>query len=111
VEVAMTGSFNDGLSKGIGLGATVVGFMMMVMFSLLPFGIFSSILDLQHYMRLKVSLATLFSLLTFSLYVKYVKSMKLSPIVWGFGTMISTIMSGVLFFVTVDVVLKILGLE
>jgi hypothetical protein len=107
----MTKSFNDGLAKGLGLGATVVGFMMMAMFSLLPLGIFSSVLDLKHYIGLKFSLAALFSLLTFSFYVKYVKSMKLPPIVWGFGTMISLIMSGVLFFVTVDVVLKILGLE
>ncbi|TCK02893.1 hypothetical protein [Phorcysia thermohydrogeniphila] len=107
----MAKSFNDGLAKGLGLGATIVGFMMMSMFSLLPLGIFSSVLDLKHYMGLKLSLAALFALLTFSFYVKYVKNLKLPPIVWGFGTMISLIMSGVLFFVTVDVVLKILGLE
>ncbi len=107
----MAKSFNDGLAKGLGIGATVVGFMMMTMFSLLPLGIFSEVLDLKHYMGLKVSLAVVFALLTFSLYVRYIRSMKLPPIVWGFGTMISLIMSGVLFFVTVDVVLKILGLE
>ncbi|GAB6076104.1 hypothetical protein [Desulfurobacterium crinifex] len=104
-------SFNDGLAKGLGIGATVVGLMMMTMFSLLPLGIFSQVLDLEHYMGLKISLAAIFALITFSFYVKYVKSMKLPPIVWGFGTMISLLMSGVLFFVTVDVVLKIIGLE
>jgi len=104
-------SFNDGIAKGLGIGTTVVGFFMMTMFSLLPLGIFSQVLDLEHYMGLKFGLAALFSILTFSLYVRYVKSMKLPPIVWGFGTVISIIMSGVLFFVTVDVVLKIVGLE
>ncbi|RUM40651.1 MAG: hypothetical protein DSY34_04940 [Desulfurobacterium sp.] len=104
-------SFNDGLAKGLGIGATVVGLMMMTMFSLLPLGIFSQVLDLEHYMGLKISLAAIFALITFSFYVKYVKSMKLPPIVWGFGTMISLLMSGVLFFVTVDVILKIIGLE
>lgn len=103
--------FNDGLAKGLGIGATVVGLMMMTMFSLLPLGIFSQVLDLEHYMGLKISLAAIFALITFSFYVKYVKSMKLPPIVWGFGTMISLLMSGVLFFVTVDVILKIIGLE
>ncbi len=107
----MAKSFNDGLAKGLGVGVTVVGFMMMTMFSLLPLGIFSQVLDLEHYMGLKTSLAVVFALITFGFYVRYVRSMKLPPIVWGFGTMISLIMSGVLFFVTVDVVLKILGLE
>ena len=74
-------SFNDGLAKGLGIGATVVGLMMMTMFSLLPLGIFSQVLDLEHYMGLKISLAAIFALITFSFYVKYVKSMKLPPIV------------------------------
>ncbi|RUM42091.1 MAG: hypothetical protein DSY34_02615, partial [Desulfurobacterium sp.] len=86
--------FNDGLAKGLGIGSTIVGFIMMVMFSLLPLGIFSQVLDLEHYMGLKISLAAIFALITFSFYVKYVKSMKLPPIVWGFGTMISLLMSG-----------------
>jgi len=107
----MSKSFNDGLAKGLGIGATVVGLYMMTMFSLLPLGIFSQVLDLKHYLGLKFGLAVLFALLTFFLYVRYVKALKLPPIVWGFGAAISLIMSGVLFFVTVDVVLKIIGLE
>ncbi len=107
----MARSFSDGLAKGLGIGATIVGLYMMTMFSLLPLGIFSKVLDLKDYFGLKIGLAAIFSLITFLYYIRYVKSLKLSPIVWGFGAMISIIMSGVLFFVTVDVVLKILGLE
>jgi len=103
--------FNDGLAKGLGIGSTIIGFIMMVMFSLLPLGIFSQVLDLKHYMGLKTSLAAIFAAITLLFYVKYVKSMKLSPIVWGFGSMIALLMSGIFFFVTVDVVLKITGLE
>ncbi len=107
----MARSFNDGLAKGLGIGATIVGLYMMTMFSLLPLGIFSKVLNLKDYFGLKIGLAAIFSLITFLYYIRYVKSLKLPPIVWGFGAMISIIMSGVLFFVTVDVVLKILGLE
>ncbi len=107
----MARSFSDGLAKGLGIGATIIGLYMMTMFSLLPLGIFSKVLDLKDYFGLKIGLAAIFSLITFLYYIRYVKSLKLSPIVWGFGAMISIIMSGVLFFVTVDVVLKILGLE
>jgi len=107
----MARSFNDGLAKGLGIGATIVGLYMMTMFSLLPLGIFSKVLNLRDYFGLKIGLAAVFSLITFLYYTRYVKSLKLPPIVWGFGAMISIIMSGVLFFVTVDVVLKILGLE
>ena len=107
----MARSFNDGLAKGLGIGATVVGLYMMTMFSLLPLGIFSKVLNLKDYFELKLGIAAIFSLLTFLYYTRYVKSLKLPPIVWGFGSMISIIMSGVLSFVTVDVVLKILGLE
>jgi len=107
----MARSFNDGLAKGLGIGATIVGLYMMTMFSLLPLGIFSKVLNLKDYFGLKIGLAAIFSLITFLYYTRYVKSLKLPPIVWGFGAMISIIMSGVLFFVTVDVVLKILGLE
>jgi len=107
----MARSFNDGLAKGLGIGATIVGLYMMTMFSLLPLGIFSKVLNLKDYFGLKIGLAVIFSLITFLYYTRYVKSLKLPPIVWGFGAMISIIMSGVLFFVTVDVVLKILGLE
>ena len=107
----MARSFNDGLAKGLGIGATIVGLFMMTMFSLLPLGIFSNVLNLQDYLELKLGIAVIFSLLTFLYYTRYVKSLKLPPIVWGFGSMISIIMSGVLSFVTVDVVLKILGLE
>ena len=107
----MAKSFSDGLAKGLGIGATIVGLYMMTMFSLLPLGIFSKVLDLKHYFGLKIGLAAIFSLITFLYYIRYVKSLKLPPIVWGFGAMISIVMSGVLFFVTVDVVLKILGLE
>ena len=103
--------FNDGLAKGLGIGSTIVGFIMMVMFSLLPLGIFAQVLDLEHYMGLKISLAAIFAVITLLFYVKYVKSMRLSPIVWGFGAMIALLMSGLFFFVTVDVVLKITGLE
>lgn len=104
-------SFNDGLAKGLGIGSTILGFMIMVMFTLLPLGIFSQVLDLQHYVELKTVLAAIFALITLLLYRKYAEKLKLSPIEWGFGVMISLFMSGVLFFVTVDVVLKILGLE
>ena len=107
----MARSFSDGLAKGLGIGATIVGLYMMTMFSLLPLGIFSKVLNLRDYFGLKIGLAAVFSLITFLYYTRYVKSLKLPPIVWGFGAMISIIMSGVLFFVTVDVVLKILGLE
>ncbi len=107
----MAKSFSDGLAKGLGIGATVVGLYMMTMFSLLPLGIFSKLLNLKEYLGLKFALAAVFSLITFIYYVRYVKSLKLPPIVWGFGTMISIIMSGVLFFVVVDVALKIIGLE
>ncbi|GEM_PF-976607 len=106
-----TKSFSDGLAKSLGIGTTIVGLYMMVMFSLLPLGIFSQLLDLEHYLGLKFSLAAVFSLITFMYYVKYAKRLKLSPIVWGFGAMISIIMSGVLFVVVVDVALKIVGLE
>lgn len=107
----MARSFSDDLAKGLGIGATIVGLYMMTMFSLLPLGIFSKVLNLKDFFGLKIGLAAIFSLITFLYYVRYIKSLKLSPIVWGFGAMISIIMSGVLFFVTVDVVLKILGLE
>ena len=103
--------FNDGLAKGLGIGSTIVGFIMMVMFSLLPLGIFSQVLDLKHYMGLKVGLSAIFSFITFLFYVRHVRTLRLSPIVWGFGAMIALIMSGLFFFVTVDVVLKITGLE
>ncbi|WP_456435774.1 hypothetical protein [Thermovibrio ammonificans] len=107
----MSKSFNDGLAKGLGVGATIVGIYMMTMFSLLPLGIFSQVLDLKHYLGLKMALAAVFALITFLYYTRYVKALKLPPIVWGFGAAISLVMPGVLFFVTVDVVLKILGLE
>ncbi len=107
----MARSFNDGLAKGLGIGATVVGLYMMTMFSLLPLGIFSNVLDLKDYLGLKLGIAVIFALITFFYYTRYVKSLKLPPIVWGFGSMISIIMSGVLSFVTVDVILKLLGLE
>ncbi|WP_457677620.1 hypothetical protein [Thermovibrio sp.] len=106
-----TRSFNDGIAKSLGVGATIVGLYMMVMFSLLPLGIFSKLLDLKHYLGLKFALAAVFALITFAYYTRYVKKLKLPPIVWGFGAMISLIMSGVLFFVVVDVVLKLIGLE
>ncbi len=106
-----TRSFNDGLAKGLGIGATIVGLYMMTMFSLLPLGIFSQLLDLKHYLGLKFTLAVVFALITFAYYIRYVRAFKLPPIVWGFGAMISLIMSGVLFFVVVDVALKIIGLE
>ena len=107
----MARSFNDGLAKGLGIGATIVGLYMMTMFSLLPLGIFSNVLNLKDYLGLKLGIAAIFSLITFFYYTRYVKSLKLPPIVWGFGSMISIIMSGVLSFVTVDVILKLLGLE
>ena len=107
----MARSFNDGLAKGLGIGATIVGLYMMTMFSLLPLGIFSNVLNLKDYLGLKLGIAVIFSLITFFYYTRYVKSLKLPPIVWGFGSMISIIMSGVLSFVTVDVILKLLGLE
>jgi len=106
-----TRSFSDGLAKGLGVGATIVGLYMMTMFSLLPLGIFSQMLDLEHYLGLKFGLAAIFAVITFLYYVLYVRALKLPPIVWGFGAMISLIMSGVLFFVVVDVALKIAGLE
>ena len=84
---------------------------MMTMFSLLPLGIFSKFLNFEEYFGLKLGVAVVFSILTFLYYTRYVKSLKLPPIVWGFGAMISLIMSGVLMFVTVDVILKIIGLE
>ncbi len=107
----MARSFSDGLAKGLGIGATIVGLYMMTMFSLLPLGIFSKVLNLQEYFGLKLGIAAVFSFITFLYYIKYVKALKLPPIVWGFGAMISIIMSGVLSFVTVDVILKIFGLE
>ena len=107
----MARSFNDGLAKGLGIGATIVGLYMMTMFSLLPLGIFSNVLNLKDYLGLNLGIAAIFSLITFFYYTRYVKSLKLPPIVWGFGSMISIIMSGVLSFVTVDVILKLLGLE
>ncbi len=109
--MARVRSFSDGLAKGLGLGATVVGLFMMTMFSLLPLGIFSKVLNLKDFFGLKIGIAAVFSLITFIYYVRYVKSLKLPPIVWGFGAMISIIMSGVLTFVTVDVILKLIGLE
>jgi len=107
----MARSFSDGIAKGLGIGATVVGLYMMTMFSLLPLGIFSKFLNFEEYFGLKLGVAVVFSILTFLYYTRYVKSLKLPPIVWGFGAMISLIMSGVLMFVTVDVILKIIGLE
>ncbi len=107
----MAKSFSDGLAKGLGVGATLVGLYMMVMFSLLPLGIFSNLLNLKEYLGLKFVLAAVFSFITFLYYVRYVRSLRLSPIVWGFGAMISIIMSGVLFFVVVDIALKVIGLE
>ncbi|ADY72770.1 hypothetical protein Dester_0112 [Desulfurobacterium thermolithotrophum DSM 11699] len=104
-------SFNDDLARSLGIGNTIVGFMMMIMFILLPLGIFSEVLDLEHYMGLKTVLSIIFAFITFLFYVNYAKSLKLSPIVQGFGAMISLLMGGILFFVTVDVILKILGLE
>jgi hypothetical protein len=107
----MARSFSDGLAKGLGVGTTVVAVFMMTMFSLLPLGIFSQVLDLEHYLPLKTSLAAVFAVITFAYYVRYVRALKLPPIVWGFGAVISLIMSGVLFFVVVDVILKVIGLE
>ncbi len=107
----MARSFSDGIAKGLGIGATVVGLYMMTMFSLLPLGIFSKFLNFEEYFGVKLGIAIVFSILTFLYYTRYVKSLKLPPIVWGFGAMISLIMSGVLMFVTVDVILKIIGLE
>ena len=107
----MARSFSDGIAKGLGIGATVVGLYMMTMFSLLPLGIFSKFLNFEEYFGVKLGIAVVFSILTFLYYTRYVKSLKLPPIVWGFGAMISLIMSGVLMFVTVDVILKIIGLE
>ena len=107
----MAGSFNDNLAKGLGVGNTVVGFIMVIMASLLPLGIFSEILDFHHYVGLKIALAVLFSLFTLSLYIKYVRELRLSPIVWGFGSVMSIVVPTLLLFVAVDVILKILGLE
>jgi len=107
----MARSFHDGLAKGLGIGVTIVGFMMMVMFSLLPLGIFSKTLDLEHYLKLKTVLSIIFALITLKFYINYAKRLDLSPIAFGFGVMISLIMSGVLFFTTVDVILKLIGLE
>jgi len=107
----MARSFSDGIAKGLGIGATVVGLYMMTMFSLLPLGIFSKFLNFEEYFGVKLGIAVVFSILTFLYYTRYVKTLKLPPIVWGFGAMISLIMSGVLMFVTVDVILKIIGLE
>jgi len=106
-----TRSFSDGLAKGLGIGATIVAIYMMTMFSLLPLGIFSNLLNLKEYLPLKFALAAVFALITFAYYVRYVRALKLPPIVWGFGAVISLVMSGVLFFVVVDVALKIAGLE
>jgi len=107
----MARSFHDGIAKTLGIGTTIVGFMMMVMFSLLPLGIFSKTLDLTHYLTLKLSLSVVFALITLKFYLNYAKKLDLSPIAFGFGVMISLIMSGVLFFTTVDVILKVAGLE
>jgi hypothetical protein len=106
-----TRSFSDGLAKGLGIGVTIVAIYMMTMFSLLPLGIFSNLLNLKEYLPIKFALAAVFALITFAYYVRYVRALKLPPIVWGFGAVISLVMSGVLFFVVVDVALKIAGLE
>ena len=84
---------------------------MMVMFSVLVLGIFPQVVDFKHYMELKVILSLFFALITSSFYRKYARSMKLSPIVQGFGTMISLFISGTFSFITADIVLKIIGLE
>ncbi len=107
----MARSFHDEIAKSLGWGNTIVGFMMMVMFALLPLGIFSKTLDLEHYLMLKTVLSVIFALITLKFYFGYAKRLDLSPIAFGFGTMISLIMSGILFFSTVDLILKLLGLE
>ncbi len=107
----MARSFHDDLAKSLGVGNTIVGFFMMVMFTLLPLGIFANVLNLRDFFWLKLGVAIIFSLVTLLYYIRYVKSLKLSPIVWGFGVMVSILMSGALSFVTVDIVMKVLGLE
>lgn len=107
----MARSFHDDLARSLGVGNTVVGFFMMVMFTLLPLGIFANVLDLKDFFWLKLGIAVIFSFVTFLYYIRYAKTLKLSPIVLGFGIMISILMSGALSFVTVDIILKVLGLE
>jgi hypothetical protein len=107
----MAGGFNDSLAKGLGLGNTAVGVIMVVMASLLPLGVLSEVLDLSHHIGVKLLVGGVLSLFSLLAYIRYVRALKLSPVVWGFGLVMSAGVPLLTFVIVTDFVLKAVGLE
>jgi len=56
-------------------------------------------------------IALVVALISSKLYINYARDLRLYSVAWGFGLIVMFGMSLVVFFILVDVFLKVLGLE
>ncbi len=99
------------MERAMNFSLAILGLIIITFFSLLPLGIFSNSLDMQHFFFLKLGIAAVVALISSKLYTNYAKDLKLYSVAWGFGLIVMFGMSLVVVFILVDVFLKILGLE
>ncbi|NIA11082.1 MAG: hypothetical protein GWP10_15485 [Nitrospiraceae bacterium] len=100
----------DRIVESLSIGSFIMGVFVVVMWGLLPLGIFSHTLDLQHFLWLKFLVAIIAMLITFKFYANFVKGLRTSIIAIGFS-ITWILIAGEEYFVLTDIVLKILGLE
>ncbi len=99
------------MERAMNLSLSILGLIIITFFSLLPLGIFANTLDMHHFFSLKLGIALVVALISSKLYINYARDLRLYSVAWGFGLIVMFGMSLVVFFILVDVFLKVLGLE